>query len=41
MYVVQDGIYCIKGGVLKIPQQYRTNSDGNLIISGQFFQGSA
>ncbi|MDD3168507.1 MAG: transglycosylase domain-containing protein [Eubacteriales bacterium] len=39
IYVVQDGVfYCIKGGVVNIPQQYKSrDDDGNLIISGQFF----
>jgi len=39
MYVVQDGVfYVIKGGVIKIPQQYKSrDNDGNLEISGQFF----
>lgn len=39
MYVVEDGIfYCIKGGVIRIPQQYKSkDADGNLVISGQFF----
>nr|HML38872.1 transglycosylase domain-containing protein [Bacillota bacterium] len=42
MYVIQDGIfYCIKGSgsVINIPQQYKSkDSDGNLLISGQFFK---
>ncbi len=40
MYVVQDGVfYCIKGGVINIPQQYKSkDNDGNLVISGQFFK---
>ncbi|HYE68108.1 MAG TPA: transglycosylase domain-containing protein, partial [Anaerovoracaceae bacterium] len=39
MYIVQDGVlYVIKGGVIKIPQQYKSrDNDGNLEISGQFF----
>ncbi|HWQ78984.1 MAG TPA: transglycosylase domain-containing protein, partial [Anaerovoracaceae bacterium] len=39
MYTDEDGIfYCIKGGVIKIPQQYKSrDDDGNLVISGQFF----
>ena len=41
MYVIQDGIfYCIKeGGVVRIPQQYKDkDSEGNLVIDGQFFK---
>lgn len=39
MYVVQDGIfYSMKGGVIKIPQQFKTkDEEGNLVISGEFF----
>ena len=39
MYIEEDGIfYCIKGGVINIPQQYKSrDEDGNLVISGQFF----
>ncbi len=39
IYTVEDGIfYVIKGGVIKIPQQYKSrDDDGNLVISGQFF----
>jgi penicillin-binding protein 1A len=38
MYLVEDGVfYCIKGGVISVPQEYKTKDDeGNLIISGQF-----
>jgi penicillin-binding protein 1A len=40
LYVIEDGIfYDIKGGVVKVPQQYKSkDSDGNLVISGQFFK---
>ncbi|MBR0599513.1 transglycosylase domain-containing protein [Clostridiales bacterium BAD-6] len=40
MYVVQDGIfYSMKGGVIQIPQQYKSkDEDGNLIIDGKFFE---
>jgi len=40
MYVVTDGVfYVIKGGVISIPQQYKSkDNDGNLVISGQFFK---
>ncbi len=40
LYVVQDGVfYIIKGGVIKVPQQYKSrDNDGNLVISGQFFK---
>ena len=39
LYTIEDGIfYCIKGGVIRVPQQYKSrDDDGNLIISGQFF----
>jgi penicillin-binding protein 1A len=39
IYTIEDGIfYCIKGGVIRIPQQYKSrDDDGNLLISGQFF----
>ncbi len=40
MYVIEDNIfYCIKGGVISIPQEYKTrDEDGNLVISGSFFE---
>lgn len=39
MYIVQDGVfYSMKGGVIRIPQEYKSrDEDGNLLISGQFF----
>ncbi len=39
MYIMQDGIfYSIKGGIINIPQQYKSKDDeGNLVISGTFF----
>lgn len=39
MYVVLDGVfYCIKGGVIPIPQEYKSkDEEGNLIIREQFF----
>lgn len=40
MYLFEDGVfYCIKGGVISIPKEYKTKDDeGNLIVSGQFFK---
>ena len=40
MYVIEDGVfYCIKGGVINVPQQYKSrDSEGNLVVSGQFFK---
>ncbi|MDD2189353.1 MAG: transglycosylase domain-containing protein [Eubacteriales bacterium] len=40
MYLVRDNVfYSIKGGVIKIPQEYKSkDKDGNLVISAQFFK---
>ena len=40
MYVIEDGIfYSISGGFISIARQYKTrDSDGNLIVSANFFQ---
>ena len=41
MYVIEDGIFygIPKGGVLSIPQKYKSkDDDGNLVINGQFFK---
>jgi len=39
MYLVEEGVfYCIKGGFIQIPQEYKSkDNDGNLVISGEFF----
>ena len=40
IYVMQDGVfYCMNGGVINIPQKYKTrDNDSNLVISGKFFK---
>lgn len=39
MYIIEEGVfYCIKGGVILIPQEYKSkDNDGNLVISSEFF----
>src|SRR5699024_4358153 len=40
MYVRENGtIYSIAGGYINIPQNYKSkDSDGNLVVSAQFFE---